>query len=393
MHGRSVERRPLASGRARVFIVITLSEIGGAQRYVELLAPGLVSEFDLVVAAHGHGPLEEKLRALGVRFVSLRHMRRPIRPWRDVLALVELLGILRRERPHIVHANSTKAGVIARLAAFLTRVPVRVFTVHGWAFSAHSGLASTSYRWAERLMCHLTTLTICVSESDVRKGLRARTCRAGRSVLIRNAVDVSVNSTNLRAQTTPLVVSVGRLQRPKDYVTLIRALSILNPVAYRAEIVGDGPLRAEIETEIRTLGLDETVSLLGERADVGCVLASADVFVLSSDSEGLPMSILEAMAAGLPVVASSVGGVSEIVEHGVTGLLVPPRNPASLADSIRSLLENPGLRNEMGTAARTRARTSFGLATFLNAHVDVYRTLLADEGFRFVSSQPTRLPS
>jgi glycosyltransferase involved in cell wall biosynthesis len=364
----------------RLLVVITLSETGGAQKYVSLLVAGVAREYEVIVAAHGHGPLEAQVRASGARYVSLRHLRRSIRPWRDALALVELFRLFQRERPQIVHANSSKAGVVARLAAWLARVPIRVFTVHGWAFSAHSGIASAGYLWADRLMRPLTSFTICVSESDRRQGLRAATCVEKRSEVIRNAVALPDRPADPTRRETPVLVSVGRFQHPKDFLTLLRALSRLDPETYRAELVGDGPLRGEIEAELRLLGLERTVGLRGEIPDVDRVLVSADIFVLSSDSEGLPMSILEAMAAGLPVVATAVGGVPECVDDGVTGLLVPARDPQSFADALTALLDDPERRRAMGEAGRARARTSFGLAAFVDAHAQLYRRLLAEVG-------------
>ena len=174
----------------RILIVITLAETGGAQSYVAGLLPGLEGRFDVVVAAHGDGPLREAARAAGARFVPLRHVRRPLRPARDLLGLLELIVLMRRAAPDIVHANSSKAGVLGRLAAAIAGVPIRIFTVHGWAFSASSGLVSLLYRWADRLMAPLTTLTICVAERERTSGLAARTCIAERTVVIPNAVDV-----------------------------------------------------------------------------------------------------------------------------------------------------------------------------------------------------------
>jgi glycosyltransferase involved in cell wall biosynthesis len=370
--------RSSASEPIRLLLVITLSETGGATKYVSLLAQGVAADLDVVVAARGHGPLEAQMRAADVRYVPLRHMCRPIRPWSDALAVLELVRLFRRDQPHIVHANSSKAGVIARIAAWLSRVPVRMFTVHGWAFSAHSGVASAAYRWADWLMCRLTTFTICVSESDLREGLRARTCLPGRSAVVRNAVAVPERVEARAERATPLLVTVGRFQRPKDFTSLLRALSMLDKGSYRAELVGDGPLRGAVEAEIAGLGLANTVTLRGELARADGVLAAADVFVLSSDSEGFPMSILEAMAAALPVVATAVGGIPELVINGETGLLVPARDPASFAHAIRTLLGDGELRRRMGEAGRERVRASFDLATFLRAHVEIYEALVAD---------------
>ena len=130
------------------------------------------------------------------------------------------MSLIRRERPQILHASSSKAGVLGRLAAATTRVPVRIFTVHGWAFSAYSGLASRLYRVADRLMAPLTTVIICVSERELADGLAAGTCKADRAVVIRNAVDVAAAPRSRHERATPRLIAVGRLKAPKDFLTL-----------------------------------------------------------------------------------------------------------------------------------------------------------------------------
>jgi glycosyltransferase involved in cell wall biosynthesis len=252
-----------ASRRPRVLILITLAEVGGAQTYVASLLPALVGRFDVVVAAHGPGPLRAAAGKAGVRFVELEHVRRPINPWRDVAGFVELVRLLRRERPDILHASSSKAGVLGRLAAFATGVPIRIFTVHGWAFAAHSGLASRLYRWADRLLRPLTTMTICVSENERTAGLRARTCSATRTVVIRNAVSLDGVARTRHLRARPLLVAVGRLKAPKDFATFVRALALLPADSFEALIVGDGPDRPALETELRRLGLEDRVQLVG----------------------------------------------------------------------------------------------------------------------------------
>ena len=159
--------------RPRIVLLVTLSGVGGAQTYVAALVPALVERFDVVVAAHGDGPLRAAVQAAGARYVPLRHVRRALGP-RDVLGLLELVALLRRERPAVLHANSSKAGILGRVAAALTGVPVSVFTAHGWAFGARDGLSSTLYRWADRL----------ARPSDHRDRLRVgerAPCRPGRA--------------------------------------------------------------------------------------------------------------------------------------------------------------------------------------------------------------------
>jgi glycosyltransferase involved in cell wall biosynthesis len=172
------------------------------------------------------------------------------------------------------------------------------------------------------------------------------------------------------------LLSVGRLRAPKDFLTLVRAVALLEPGSVRLRIAGDGPDRAALAGEIEHLGLGEMVELLGTRTDVAELLAAAHVFVLSSDSEGLPMSVLEAMAAGVPVVATAVGGIPELVADGETGRLVPPRDPAALAAALAAVSADPELRERMGDDGRARAEREFSLAEFRRAHLDVYRAAL-----------------
>lgn len=359
---------------------MTLAETGGAQKYVALLLPSLVPCFDVVVAAHGPGPVREAALSAGARFVALRHVRRPINPLRDLLGMLELTLLMLRERPDIVHANSSKVGLLGRLAAVLTRIPVRIFTAHGWAFAAHSGIASSAYLWAERLMRPCTTVVICPAEVEKAVGVRAGACAAQRTVVIPNAVDVCA-APPARVDSEPaLVISVGRLQRPKDFLTFARACGRIEHPGFRATIVGVGPDRALIEAEVHRLGMHETIRLAGHCNDVASALAEAQIFVLATRSECLPMSILEAMASGLPVVASSVGGVPEAVVHRKTGLLVSPGDPDALADAIALLLGDPALRARMGAAGRVRAERLFDVPAFREGHLAVYAAELARAG-------------
>jgi glycosyltransferase involved in cell wall biosynthesis len=324
-------------------------------------------------------PLADAAVAAGARFVPLRHMRRDVSPLRDVLALLELVRLCRRERPDVVHTNSSKAGVLGRTAAWLARVPVRIFTVHGWAFSASTGLASRLYLLADRLMRPLTTLVVCVAENEREVGLRARTCRAERTLVVRNAVDVEAAPRAGHTNAVPRLVSVGRLSYPKDFPTFLDALARLGDREYRALVVGDGPDRAALEEELRRRP-NPRLELAGERDAVPVLLAESDVFVLSSRSEGLPMSVLEAMAAGLPVVASRVGGVPELIGEDEAGFLVPPGEPAALAVALARLLDDVELRRRVGEAARRRAAERFDLRRFHREHLELYGRVLEGAG-------------
>ena len=366
------------SQRPRLLILVTLAEVGGAQTYVTLLLPALAGRLDVTVAAHGPGPVEAAARSARFRFVPLRHVRRAVHPWHDLLGLVELFRLCRQVRPDIVHANSSKAGVLGRVAAFLARVPIRIFTVHGWAFAAHRGLAGRLFLWAERLMRPLTTLAICVSENERAVGLAARTCAAQRTVVVHNAVEAAPVSERGELPVTR-VVSVGRFKYPKDFGTLIEAFAKLDR-PFVGQLVGDGPDRSTLEAATRRHNLSGRVEFLGERNDVPALLAGAEVFVLSSRSEGLPVSVLEAMSAQLPVIASAVGGVPELVVEGETGLLVPPGDIDALAHALERLLADGRLRRRLGKAGRHRLEERFGLDEFRRRHLELYRRELERRG-------------
>ena len=363
---------PPSGRKPRLLVLITLSEPGGAQSAVSLLLPGLVEQFEVTLGARGGGPLRGGAEAAGVPFVELRHVRRSINPWRDALALAELVRLCRRVRPDIVHAHSSKMGVLGRLAARLAGVPVRVFTVHGWSFVAYPGLAGRLYLLVERLMRPLTSAVVCVSAASRAQGVAARACDAARTVVIHNAVDVRSFGSPAATDGPARIVSVGRFAYPKDFATLLEALARIGS-DFRAALVGDGPGLRGVTRAIDERGLSDWVELLGAHGDVARVLAASDIFVLSSRSEGLPVSILEAMAAGLPVVASDVGGVTEAVVDGETGLVVPPGNPDALAAALERLVVDGDLRRRLGAAGRARALRLFDVQRFRAAHLELYR--------------------
>jgi len=358
--------------KPRLLVLITLSELGGAQTAVSLLLPGLVDRFEVTLAAQGRGPLRDAAEAAGVPYVELKQVRRPIRPWHDLLGLLELVRLCRRLRPDIVHAHSSKVGVLGRLAGSLARVPSRVYTVHGWSFAAYDGLPGRVYLWLERLMRPQTTAVVCVAEATRGQGIAARACDPSRTVVIHNAVDVGSFGAPVENTGPPRIVSVGRFAYPKDFATLLKSLTLLEADC-RATLVGDGPGLAEVAAAVEARGLSGRVELLGARGNVPELLARSNIFVLSSRSEGFPVSILEAMAAGLPVVATDVGGVAEAVADGETGLLVPAADPEALASALERLVADVELRRRLGAAGRARALRLFDVPRYRAAHLELYR--------------------
>jgi glycosyltransferase involved in cell wall biosynthesis len=365
----------------RLLVVVTLAEAGGAQTFAAHLASGLCGSWDVTVAAHGpRGALADACLAAGVPFRHLVHLRRDPTPRDDGAAFAELRELARELRPDVVQLNSSKAGALGRVA--LAGLPARVaFTAHGWAFSGRGGATGAAVAAVERTLSPLADAIVCVSRYDHDLALSRRVASARRLHVIHNGVDVPPGAPRGPLPQRPLAVCTARLAEPKNVSTLLRALALPPAAAWRLRVLGDGPRRAQLERLRDGLGLAGRVELLGERRDVPTHLAAADAFVLPTRWEGFPYSVLEAMAAGLPVVASRVGGVPEQVLDGRTGTLVEPGDADGLADALGRLAADGPRARALGAAGRDLARRRFGLRRMLDRY-DALLGSLAARGAR-----------
>lgn len=365
----------------KIAYLITRSDtVGGAHIHVLDIATAATAEgHDVHVLVGGDGPYSTLLRERGIKVTNLRYLVRPIRPHIDALAVIECWQALRRLEPDILHTHSTKAGLVGRVAARAAGIP-SVFTAHGWAFS--EGIGAKARRLAlllERLAARLGDAIICVSEYDRELALELNVGNRELLTRIRNGVtDIGVK---LRSDCVHddiiKIVSVARLDVQKDHELLIHALESLRDYPWKLELIGDGPLMEAIRAKVMTLRLEDRVAFSGLCRDVPLRLASSDIFVLVSNWEGLPLSILEAMRAQLPVVASNVGGVSESVVDGETGYLVPRGDKTLLAERLRRLLQDASLRIQMGKAGRATYEHEFSFDVMYRRTWEVYRRVLA----------------
>jgi glycosyltransferase involved in cell wall biosynthesis len=361
------------------FLITKADPIGGAQIHVRDLAVALQADgHGATVLTSGEGPFVDSLRAQRVPTIILRHLRGPIAPMHDVLALREIRAVLADVRPDLLAAHSSKAGILGRLAGRSLRMPV-VFTAHGWAFTPGVPVPQAAlYRRIERFIAPLASRIITVSEFDRRLALEARIAPSDRVVTVHNGMpEIPAGLQADPARTPPRLVMVARFQPQKDHATLLRALGGMRDRPWELDLIGNGPLAEDMQSLAASLGLDGRVHFLGRRTDVEQLLARAQISVLATNWEGFPLSILEAMRAGLPVVASEVGGISESVRDEETGYLVPRGDVDRLRDRIGRLLDAPALRARLGSEGRARFEQHFTLRASVDKTVAVYREVLA----------------
>lgn len=362
-----------------IALMVTRADpVGGAQIHVRDLALAARERGHApVIITSGSGHFIEDLRAEQIPVIVLQHLAAPISPLRDVRALWEVDTTLRRLRPDLVAAHSSKAGILARLVGRRLRIPV-IFTVHGWSFTPGiAPLQASIYRGIERLVAPLSSKIITVSEFDRQLALKARIAPADRVVTVYNGIpDVASARRAAPAHEPVRLVMVARFEPQKDHETLLQALAGLADRLWELDLIGDGPLRSQMEDLTASLRLSTKVRFLGHRTDVDRCLAEAQISVLATNWEGFPLTILEAMRAGLPVVASSVGGVGEAVRDEQSGYLVPRGDAIQLRDRIVRLLSSPGLRAIMGAHGRMVWEQNFTHALMVERTLGIYRQVL-----------------
>lgn len=361
----------------RVQYVITRGILGGAMVHVISLMAGLRPDVEPCLIVGEDDYLADAARDLGATVTVVPELLPHLSPIRDVQAFRAIRTAIRDFQPDLVHAHSFKAGLLGRAAARLEHVPA-IFSAHGWSCADEIPNPRRSIAWAaERSVRPLSDRVIVPAEVHRQLAIRRHLARPDDVVVVRYGIDdVELPSRAERSGDEVVAVMVARFEAPKDHALVVRAMVSL-PKSVRLQLVGEGPNRAAVEDEARALGVADRVDFLGLRDDVPEILAAADVLVLASRWEGQGLTILEAMRAGLPVVASDVGGVGEAVVDGETGLLVPSGDVAAFADRLGRVAADADLRSKLGAAGRKRYERSFRLESMLDATMAVYRDVLA----------------
>jgi glycosyltransferase involved in cell wall biosynthesis len=360
-----------------VLIITRADDLGGAQTHVRDLAVALKARGEeVIVLAGSGGALFEALEEKGVSCRLLKNLMHPINPLKDLLAYLEIKSIIKELNPDLVSTHSNKAGLLGRLAAAALGVPV-VHTSHGFLFGGSgNNITCRFYCLMEKFASAHGNMVIAVAKSEYDLARRLRVIPPEKMTVIYNGLPESGFGQTARPEAEPAsIIMVARFVRPKDQQTLIRAMDGLQELSWYLTLVGDGSGQPDAERLVKELGLTELVTFAGVRPDVEELLAASSIFVLSTWREGFPISVLEAMRAGLPVVASRVGGIAEAVTEGTTGLLFKAGDHAELRKCLATLINNPLLRRQMGEAGRERFLECFTLELMVEQTVAIYHKL------------------
>ena len=377
--------------KIRVLEMIDRPFLGGGQIVLLSLARHLDRErFEVAVCAAAGGPLEDEVRRLGFVFHPAAFSKKP-----SLGLLRGLECLLIENRIGLLHTHGGVAGLFGRWAAHRAGTPAVIHTLHGIHYLHYRNrLIKNVYIRLERRCSKFTDAVICVSEADRTQALRHRLADESRIRFIRNGIETTPPRSGpawdrrlLELQRKlnldrPIVGAVARLHRQKGVSYLFRAaetILLAHPEA-KIVVVGGGPLETEFRAMTAKEGFGRSVAFLGERADASEILALFDVFVLPSLWEGLPLALVEAAAAGKPIVATDIDGVREVVRNGETGLLVPPRDSAALAAAVLRLLDDPDLAGRLAGRARAEVPPLYTVERMVSETASLYLEIAARKG-------------
>ena len=408
LHNQTREKQPAIDQKCRVLHPITRLIVGGAQENTIYTAAMLDPARYQVEVLSGpqtgrEGSLVEEARDQGVRLTILPELLRQVSPLHDLKALWRLWRYIKSGHFAIVHTHSSKAGILGRLAARLAGTPVIIHTVHGWSFHDHMHpLARQVYILLERWIATFTDALIVVSDQDRLKGLQAGIGRPEQYRLIRSAIPLAEfcpdghhrQAIRKELGIPPEAIVIGNVGRfspqknPLDWVRIAGKIARACPQAFFL-LVGDGPLRAEVENEIKQAGLQDRFRLTGLRRDIPRLLSAMDIFMMTSLWEGLPRTLVQAMAMGLPVVANRVDGIAEGIQEGRTGYLVAPGDLEQAAQRCLHLANHPLVRQKFGLRGQRFARRNFDLRRMI-AQIETLYDEIISQAHPYRAARPQR---
>ena len=404
-----------------VMHIITRLDMGGSaqntldtclrldrRKYAVTLIHGLSRESEMTAEEQSQvGRRIERARRQGVCIIPMASLVRRIHVFKDIRAFLQIRRKIRQIKPDIVHTHTSKAGLLGRVAAWLEAVPIVVQTPHGHVFYGHFGpAASRFYLLLERLTAVITDRLVALTEQERSDYVRYSVIPESKLTTIHSGVDVGrfqqpiepmadKSSQPVFPPGRTVIGFVGWLLPIKGVDILLQAMTTVCQSAPQAMLVlvGKGQLEARMKSEVRRLNLAENVQFLGWREDIENILPLFDIFVLPSLNEGMGRVLVEAMAAARPIVASNTGGIPDLIQHQMNGLLVPPGDPRALARALLQLIRQPDAARRMGQAGH-RLAGRFSVEEMVDRIEQMYTELLLDKNLhnRLTQATPQGLP-
>lgn len=376
----------MENNKKTILYLITQSELGGAQRYVFDLAKNFKNEFNVFVAFGEQGKsgeLAKKLDKENIKYFIIPYLKRSISLIMDFLALINIINIIKKIKPDIIHLNSSKISIIGSLASLCAkRRALCVYTAHGWVFNEPmSKFKKIFYFYAEKFTAILKDKIICVSKFDKEVAINKKITHEKKLISIHNGIEeiTFLNKEKSRERLYILsekiiIGSIGNLYKTKGFEYLIKATDILKKEypEIKMIIIGEGKEKRNLHGLIKKYNLENNFILAGRINNASRILKAFDIYVCSSVKEGLSYTIIEAMQAGLPIIATNVGGNPELIKNNISGLIARSRNPNSLAKNIKKLLETKKFREKLGLKAQEISQKEFNLEKMINKTREVY---------------------
>ncbi|MEO0445788.1 MAG: glycosyltransferase family 4 protein [Verrucomicrobiota bacterium] len=360
----------------KICLLVTRADaIGGASIHVRDLAAGLEGRgHTVVIFIGGTGPVTDLFDEANLSYWVIPSLAREVNPLKDCVAALQLFQKFRRFRPDLVACHTSKAGALGRIAAKALHIPV-VYTPHCWSF-AEGFSNARAYAMIERCLATLCDKVIVVSTYERDIALQWDAVPASRMEVIYNGVPDHSDRAE-PGSNRPQMLMVGRFEEQKNQALLLRGLAPLRNLDWELEFVGDGPKLEMVKELCAELDLGDRVTFAGYQSNIPERLGGAQMFLLITNWESFPMSILEAMRAGLPVIASDVGGNRESVSDGKSGYVIDNENLAELTERLRALIGSSSLRAEMGKAGRSLYEENFSFEQMLDRTIGLYDLVLA----------------
>ncbi len=357
----------------KILYGITKSNFGGAQRYVFDLATEVKKQgHEVFVLCGKGGTLVKKLGEENIKAIEIPSLGRDISIFDDITSFFSIYKILRKEKPGVFHINSSKMGGIGALAGRLAGIKKIIFTSHGWAFNENrSWIEKFIIKFLYWIILVLSHKTICVSE-ETRRQISKLPFVKNKLLVVHNGI-TQFSMLPTQPREILIVGALGELHNIKGFDILLKAWGkFVQKHGAKLQILGEGEERKKLEKLADELGVSRLVEFKGYVDNARAELLNFDIFVMPSRSENLPYAILEAGFAGLPVIASKVGGIPEIIENGVSGILVPKEDPETLLSSLILLAEDPELRKRLGGQLQKTIQQEFSLEKMVHDTLNVY---------------------